>query len=164
MTAAATKATFSDFRIVKGRKVAQLVFEVPLEGADAALAALGGLPQPATERWCAIARLTEEAARKPDARERYAQMSEGEQAVTRATLLCKDLVFQNWIIPNGSNTYVEVDNPMDYIPAVAAVHLRKKLGIKSRAELATNAEALARFLALEARFKSERAFGPHATR
>ncbi len=35
-------ATFSDFRLVKGRKVCQLVCEVPLEQADAALAALGG--------------------------------------------------------------------------------------------------------------------------
>src|SRR4051812_4591789 len=55
--AAVTQATFSDFRLVKGRKVAQLVFEVPIEQADQALAALGGLPQPATEAWVALARL-----------------------------------------------------------------------------------------------------------
>lgn len=150
MTAAATKATFSDFRIVKGRKVAQLVFEVPLEGADAALAALGGLPQPATERWCGIARLTEEAARKPDARERYAQASEGEQAVVRSNLLTGDGGFQQWCRATT--------------PQQAGEYIRIKCGIKSRAELATNAEALRRFLDMEARFKSERQFGPHAAR
>ena len=96
MTAAATRATFSDFRIVKGRKVCQLVFELPIEAADEALKALGGLPQPATERWFGIARLTEEAVRKDDAKARYQQASEGEQAVTRAALLCEDPAFQEW--------------------------------------------------------------------
>lgn len=150
MTAAATKATFSDFRIVKGRKVAQLVFEVPLEGADAALAALGGLPQPASERWCGIARLTEEAARKPDARGRYQQLSEGEQAVARAGVLAGDRDFQKW-----SNALT---------PKLAGDFIRGYCKIESRAELATDYAARARFLDLEARYKSERAFGPHATR
>ena len=36
----AIKATFSDFKLIKGRKVAQLIFEVPIEATDAALAAL----------------------------------------------------------------------------------------------------------------------------
>jgi hypothetical protein len=47
---AAIKATFSDFRLIKGRKQAQLVLEVPIEQADNALAALGGIPQPHSDR------------------------------------------------------------------------------------------------------------------
>lgn len=47
-------ASFSDFKLIKGRKVCQLVCEVPLEQADAALAALGGLPNPHAERWVGI--------------------------------------------------------------------------------------------------------------
>ena len=46
--------TFSDFKIVRGRKVAQLVIEVPLEKANEVLAALGGVPQPADPRSRAI--------------------------------------------------------------------------------------------------------------
>lgn len=146
MTAAATRATFSDFRIVKGRKVAQLVFELPLEGADEALAALGGLPQPATERWFAIARLTDEAAQKPTPKERYDAADEGEKAVVRANLLTGDPAFQKWC---------------DAItPAQAGDYIRVKCGIKSRGELATNPEALKRFLALETRYR----YGDHATR
>src|SRR5512133_3051679 len=57
MTDAAFQATFSDFRLVKGRKVAQIVLEVAIEEADKALAVLGGVPQPATEAWVAVARL-----------------------------------------------------------------------------------------------------------
>jgi len=56
---AAISGTFADFRMVKGRKVCQLVVEVPIEQADAALNALGGVPQPHAERWVAIARLNE---------------------------------------------------------------------------------------------------------
>lgn len=58
-TAAAISGTFADFRMVKGRKVCQLVVEVPIEQADAALRALGGVPQPHVDRWVAIARLNE---------------------------------------------------------------------------------------------------------
>src|SRR5690348_1035465 len=57
MTAAAFQATYSDWKVVKGRKVVQVVFELPLETADAAYQALGGMPIPANEVWCGIARL-----------------------------------------------------------------------------------------------------------
>jgi len=61
---AAIKGTFADFRLVKTRKVAQLVIEVALEEADAALETLGGLPRPDQERWVALARL--DAKRQPE--------------------------------------------------------------------------------------------------
>lgn len=64
---AATLATFSDFRIVKTRKLAQFVFEVPIEDADKALAALGGLPRSDGERWCGIALITKSASPEADA-------------------------------------------------------------------------------------------------
>ncbi len=54
---AAFQATYSDFRLVKGRKVAQFVFEVPLEMANVAYEVLGGLPNPASEVWCGVARI-----------------------------------------------------------------------------------------------------------
>src|SRR3954467_8257198 len=54
---AAIKATFGDFRLIRSRKVCQLCLEIPIEGADTALAALGGIPQPHSDRWVAVARL-----------------------------------------------------------------------------------------------------------
>lgn len=54
---AAFRATYSDFRLVKGRKVVQFVFEVPLEAADEAFKAVGGMPNPMAEQWFAIAKL-----------------------------------------------------------------------------------------------------------
>jgi hypothetical protein len=62
---AALRGTFSDFKLIRGRKVAQLVIEVPIEQADAALQALGGIPNPADERWVAVARLQPEAKAQP---------------------------------------------------------------------------------------------------
>lgn len=53
---AAFRATYSDLRFVKTRKVCQIVLEMPLESADAFLSAFG-TPNPAEEKWCALARL-----------------------------------------------------------------------------------------------------------
>lgn len=55
MTDAAILATFSDFALVRSRKVARLIFEVPIEQAKTALDTLG-MPDPAGETWCGIAR------------------------------------------------------------------------------------------------------------
>lgn len=68
--AAAIEASFSDFRIIKTRKQAQLIFEVPLEQADAALATLGGLPQPHAEQRVAVARLNGVAKPEPEPKEK----------------------------------------------------------------------------------------------
>jgi hypothetical protein len=54
---AAFRATYSDWRLVRSRKVVQIVLEVPLEGSSEAYDVLGGMPNPAAETWCAIARL-----------------------------------------------------------------------------------------------------------
>lgn len=57
MMDAAIRATFAEWRMVKTRKVLQLVFEVPLEQQAGVLTTLGA-PMPDAEIWCGIARLT----------------------------------------------------------------------------------------------------------
>lgn len=57
---AAFSATYSDWRIVKGRKAVQIVFEVPLEAAHHAYNVLGGMPNFGSENWFAIARMKNE--------------------------------------------------------------------------------------------------------
>ena len=57
MNPAVTQGTFADFKLIKSRSTAQLVIEIPIEAADAALLALGGVPLPGKECWVAIARL-----------------------------------------------------------------------------------------------------------
>jgi hypothetical protein len=42
----AFRATYSDFKLVKTRKVVQIVLEIPVEHANAVLDVLGGMPDP----------------------------------------------------------------------------------------------------------------------
>lgn len=57
---AAIKATFCNFRNIAGRKVVQLVFEIPVEQGGQAYEALGW-PDAADPKWCGIALLNEDA-------------------------------------------------------------------------------------------------------
>jgi hypothetical protein len=54
---AAIQATFADYKRIKTRKCAQLIFEIPLELLHETIAKLGGEPSIHQDTWCAIARL-----------------------------------------------------------------------------------------------------------
>ena len=54
----AIRACYSEWRLIKTRSAVQLIFEVPLHDADAAYQVLGGMPQPGSEQWFAIAAIT----------------------------------------------------------------------------------------------------------
>jgi hypothetical protein len=124
----AAAGTFADFKIVKTRSVAQFVVEVPLEQADAALAALGGLPQQKSERWVAMALLAPEAKcpqpSKPH--RKWKDISPAEQAGIR----CADLEFQKW----ARRHFDPSDMPTDQL-------VREICGVTSRSELNDNPNA-----------------------
>ncbi len=143
MSAAAIKATFSDFRIVKGRKVCQFVFETPLEAADDALRTLGGLPQPMSEKWVGIALLDMKAAIEAEKPRR--KLSELPIA-QRAALLCNREAF--WRFLDGAGTH----SPKNETDAAAAV--REICGIKSRSEFSSNVAAACIFERLERSFSN----------
>lgn len=132
----AIPATFSDFRIVKGRKVAQLIFETPLEAADEALRMLGGLPRPDAERWVGIAPLVG----KPQAEQQPASPPPAPEKVKerkpfhtlprsqQAAILINDAAFQSWV---GSNRTPEETDQM----------LKAHMGIASKRDLDQPAHA-----------------------
>ncbi len=144
MTAAAFKATYSDWRLIKGRKVVQVVFEMPLEYSDQAYAALGGMPNPAAEIWCGIARLNlskigsneavggeakenltsglaspSNSRRKPVAPEHKLSM--------KAALICQEPPFLKYL--------AEHRGVVCYGITGAAEWLRQRCGVVSRAEI-----------------------------
>ena len=143
MSAIAIKATFSDFRLVKGRKVAQLVFEVPIEGADDALETLGGVPRMDKEAWVGIARL-DTTQPKPKAisappqrdsepskeRRKFAELGPSQQA----GIICNEPAFWKYL-----------KEERDWVPCGdagnAAYFVRDFCQVKSRSELATNESA-----------------------
>ena len=62
---AAFEATYSEWRLIKTRQAIQIIFEVPLHRSDEAYQVLGGMPQPGSEQWFAIARLQQTLERDP---------------------------------------------------------------------------------------------------
>ena len=153
MTKAAIMGTFSNFKIVPTRKLVQVIIEIPIEKADEALRALGGIPMSDQERWVAIARI--ESDEKPK--------SVGERALAQAHVLCADEAFQDWF-----RTKCVEDRPIvvrdhflkawttgDYSEAIAVL-LRWRLGIDSRSELLTDETARNKLAEIVLGFDRER--------
>jgi hypothetical protein len=133
---------YADFKLVKTRSVCQLIIEIPIEKAEAAISAFG-MPIPGSEIRVVVARLVDPSPElmppSPDASERgraaYAGKSPGEQAVVRSALLAREPAFQSWF-----SVHSETD---------AAAAIRQRCKVHSRKELATNNDAFQRFMKME---------------
>jgi hypothetical protein len=136
---AAIRATFSDFRLIRSRKTCQLVLEIPIEGADAALAALGGIPQPHSERWVGVARLNGYAT-PPELEENNTKLS------LQAVMRCKEPLFWRFL---NTQTVQPVEDETD-----AAWVVRQLCGVESRSGLNTDPNAAALWRGLDAKFQA----------
>lgn len=153
MAPPAFKAAFSDFKLVKTRKVAQLIFEVPVEGADAALQTLGGLPRSDAEVWCGIARLAPE---KPATASRNANGGDAKERrpfkelpfPQQAALRCADLEFQQFLGVGSADR--------------AADRVRDRCGVPSRSEIRPETSAGILWERLNAEFTAWRHEAPIA--
>jgi hypothetical protein len=137
---AVTQGCFSDFRLIKGRKVCQIVIEVPIEQADQALSALGGLPQPATEAWVALARLETKAKVTPI-------KPDNTKLSFESVMRCKEPAFQAFLRENEA-----FFNVRDEVTAADAV--RRLCGVESRSGLNTDPLAARLWRGLDARFQA----------
>ena len=142
------RGVFTRAEHIPSRGVYKFTVEIPEDEAGIALNALGGLPVAKSTVWVTIARLQEKAAvaspprdvaRSAQAKEAYRGKDEGERAVTRAAILCKDRTFQIW---HGATD--EAD---------AVRMLCNALVISSRREIATNPEVLRLFQDIEFQFQ-----------
>lgn len=131
MQAAAFKATYADFKLVKTRRVVQVILEVPLEAADEALLALGGMPKPDTETWVGVARLDAKPVREettrmeplPKAKRRFHELPLSQQASMR----CNEQAFQKFL---SEHYLTPCENNAD-----AASLVRKACGVQTRSDL-----------------------------
>lgn len=124
MAAAAIQATYADYRRVKGRKVLQIILEVPLEQAQQVHDAFGE-PMPDGSTWVAVALLN-----KTVATER-----KGGALAKKAGILCNEGGFQKYLGAEDAHEAAEL--------------VRAHCAIRSRADLDHDANAARAFNQLE---------------
>lgn len=171
---AAFRCTYSDWKLIRTRKIVQLVFEVAVEQADVAYRVLGGMPNSAVESWCAIARLDPAVVKQesevmpnirtsdrptgcdtspasgPDIPARARKPVDPQKKLAqRAGILCTDPVFHRFIAEHYGfvfSTDADEDNER------AAQFVRQRCQVKSRADIKPNTEAATRLDLLESAF------------
>lgn len=130
MTApAAMKADYCDLRFIKGRKVCQIVLELPIE-AGAQFVSMFGTPDPSKTIPVGIAKLDPNA--KPERK--------GGKLAQKAGILCAEGAFRKFLaekFPCEGIAMFDLD--------MAASELRFQCGVSSRAELDHNEEAARKF-------------------
>ena len=164
---AAFQASYTDWRVIKGRKVVSISFEVPIEHADLAYQVLGGMPNPASEIWCGIARIsasTGSAGQPPQVAESVAAGSPDPVEEIRAPSPKRkwdDLPPQTQAAIVGAEPgfwrfalYVHNTTVLD--ESMAANFIREFCRVDSRAKLATNPEALTLWKVLQHQYRTWR--------
>lgn len=135
----AFEATFSDIKIVKSRRIAQFIFELPLEAVDAALETLGGVPRPDKEAWVGIARLdlkkpVSEAPEADDVPVKERRSFYSLPLSQQAALRCNDADFWKFIgHVCDVGTFENISSPEG-----AASFVRIHCNVESRADLGLN--------------------------
>ena len=119
--------TYSDFKIIKTRQVAQVVIEVPLERSKDVIDKFG-LPMPNEELWLAVAAIKSESA---------TDNARASKAIQQAGILCKDQTFGIFLQQHKNLSDV---NPADHSTIENAV--RAITGVRSRSEWRTNENGL----------------------
>lgn len=138
---AAMQADYCDLRFVKGRKVIQVVLELPIE-AGAQFVSMFGTPDPSKTVPVALARLGAPAqsapAEVPKERRKWDELSIAQQA----GIMCNEKGFQRYISESLNKRPDEVDTD------AAATYVRTLCGVNSRAHIEGNETAERKFRAL----------------
>lgn len=154
--AAAFQATYSDWKLIRTRKVVQIVLEVPVEQAGLAYEVLGGMPRTDSEIWCAVARLQQkESAAQPrpsssdNAPHAGGAHSKSWHEMTpaqQAGLLCNDPAFANFLRGAFPALWTGA--------ADCAVIVRKLCQVNSRSELNLDNEAAMKWRGLVSDYRA----------
>jgi hypothetical protein len=143
------KATLADFKIIRGRKCAQFVFELPLEAADEALTALGGLPRPDAERWFGIVALdmSKPASERPSESEKARTPFRDLPPAQQAAMRCNEPDFRRFLAQREKfKGVLMLDTEM------AADCVREICDVHSRSHLNDQPAAAARWRALDTEY------------
>lgn len=143
----AFRATYSDLKLIKTRQTVQIIFEIPQNDFDAAYEVLGGLPDPAKERWFGIAAIRSEV--MPDTelsglhdtrpqpadqpRLAGAKPWRDKPPAQQAGIRCDDPIFGAFLKEQHPDDWHETQDATDCMRLIC--------GVLSRKELATNHKA-----------------------
>jgi len=139
------KGVYADYRRVKGRKVLQIIVEVPMEAAPLVHKAFGE-PTPDGSTWVAVALLNNEKAKeKPD-----------HKLSQQAAMCCNEGAFATFLMQQFGKFWNSSSSSMEGepIPTICARVVRNICGVKSRSELDTDPAAAARWRDLHAEYKA----------
>ena len=142
MTApAAMQADFVDLKFVKGRKVMQVILELPIE-AGAKFVETFGTPNPASGVPVAIARINHwvDFPAKPE-------KPKGGQLAQRAGIICNEGAFKKFLAERWPEMWKAAKDD-------AAVMIRVACNVDSRADLDHDTEAAAKFRDLEGKYNA----------
>jgi len=149
----AFRATYSDFKLVKTRKVVQIVLEVPVEQANIVLDVLGGMPDPSRETWVGVAPLHPDAAQpQPASQPRLAGAKRDWRDLPpsqQAGIRCEEPTFEQFLKEEHQDDWAEAQNARDAICMIC--------GVSSRSELATNQKARVIWKQLDDQFQAWKA-------
>lgn len=156
---AAIKGTFSDFKLIRTRKLCQIVIEVPIEQADAALVALGGLPRSDAERWVAIARLDlsskPESAPAVNGKQKMAEAFAGSWAQRERRAFC-DLPYpQQAALKTNDEAFARFMGALPS-PSHCAQAIKDYCGVDSRSKIQPNTPAGEKWIELLREFEGRR--------
>lgn len=124
---AAIQASYADYRRVKGRKVLQLIFEVPLEDAPKVHDVFGE-PMPDGSTWVGIARIDPNAKAEPVKAEKpkrqWGELSRAQQA----GMACAEKGFQRFLSErHRTNMLDSADGAAELVRQECLVHSRAEL-------------------------------------
>jgi hypothetical protein len=129
---AAIQGTYADLKLIRGRKVAVVCIEIPLEKAEEFVAGFG-MPDPAAEKWVAVARLVPEGERQapPKQAKRLADLPAAQQAA----LTCQREAFWRFLRESrGARTVNSEEEAAAFVRDFCQVNSRSQLGINAKAQ------------------------------
>ena len=142
MSSTAIRGVYSDFKIIKTRSAAQIVIEIPIETADRFIA-MFGVPQPAKERWVAVALLYDKwTGDNGKEEEPPEERGDGPWSIRALSVLVEQQRFRDFIC----SMHLPYANRLKKETILDAV--KEYVGIKSRREFRTNPEAVDIFVNL----------------
>ena len=138
---AVIEGTYSDFKLVKTRKVVQMVIEVPVEQSHLITESFG-IPQPHEEIYVVVARVRSE----------IKEIEIIAKAIQQAGILGQSSDFGEWLSYNYSDLQIDPYNLSTVQQAIRTI-----CGIKSRADMRTDFQGLAKWQELYKKWKEFRA-------